>query len=91
MADEEVSVEKLKEIGASAAEGKITDEALGAARAMIGVKLRPEQFLRDASMDTITHFSNGIGELNPLYRDVEYARWTRFGATVCSKASTTSA
>ena len=82
MAAEEVSVDKLKEIGASAAEGKITDEALGAARAMFGVKLRPEQFLRDASMDTITHFSNGIGELNPLYRDVEYARWTRFGGLI---------
>ena len=65
-----------------AAEGRITDEALEAARALIGSKLRPEQFLRDASVDSITIFSNGIGDLNPLFRDQEYARWTRFGGLI---------
>ncbi len=70
------------EISAEAEDGKITDEALAAVRAMIGVKLRPEQYLRDASVDTITNFSNGVGDLNPLYRDVEYARWTRFGGLI---------
>jgi acyl dehydratase len=69
-------------IKTEAAEGKITDEALEAARALIGAKLRPEQFLRDASRDAITIFSNGIGDLNPLYRDQEYARWTHFGGLV---------
>lgn len=69
-------------ITGDAAEGLITDEALAAAREMIGLKLRPEQYLRDASMDTITNFSNGIGDLNPLFRDVEYARWTRFGGQI---------
>ena len=65
-----------------AAEGKITDEALAAARALIGCKLRPEQYLRDASADSIIIFGNGIGDLNPLYRDQEYARWTRFGSLI---------
>ncbi|MBI3937823.1 MAG: MaoC family dehydratase N-terminal domain-containing protein [Betaproteobacteria bacterium] len=65
-----------------AAEGRITDEALAAARALIGAKLRPEQFLRDASVDSITIFANGIGDLNPLFRDQEYARWTRFGGLI---------
>jgi acyl dehydratase len=65
-----------------ASEGKITDETLAAARALIGAKLRPEQFLRDASVDSITIFSNGIGDLNPLFRDQEYARWTRFGGVI---------
>lgn len=70
------------EISRDAPEGLITPEALAAARAMIGLKLRPEQYLRDASVDTITNFSNGIGDLNPLFRDQEYARWTRFGGLV---------
>lgn len=65
-----------------APEGKITDEALAAARALIGRKLRPEQYLRDASVDSVTIFCNGIGDLNPLYRDLEYARWTRFGGLI---------
>ena len=70
------------EIGTEAAEAKITDESIAAARRLIGAKLRPEQYLRDASMDSITIFANGIGDLNPLYRDVEYARWTRFGGLI---------
>lgn len=70
------------DITEEAAEGKITEEALAAARALIGCKLRPEQYLRDASVDSITIFSNGIGDLNPLYRDQEYARWTRFGGLI---------
>jgi acyl dehydratase len=69
-------------IKTKAAEGKITDESLAAARAMIGAKLRPEQFLRDASVDSITMFSNGIGDLNPLFRDLEYPRWTHFGGLI---------
>lgn len=70
------------EISHDAPEGLITPEAMAAARAMIGLKLRPEQYLRDASVDTITNFSNGIGDINPLFRDQEYARWTRFGGLV---------
>ncbi len=69
-------------IGTAPVEARITDENMAEARALIGAKLRPEQFLRDASVDNITNFSNGIGELNPLYRDVEYARWTRFGGLI---------
>ena len=65
-----------------AAEGKLTDEAFAAARALIGCKLRPEQYLRDASVDSIIIFGNGIGDLNPLFRDQEYARWTRFGSLI---------
>ena len=70
------------EISRDAPEGLITPETFAAARAMIGLKLRPEQYLRDASVDTITNFSNGIGDLNPLFRDQEYARWTRFGGLI---------
>mgnify|MGYP003350782240 CR=1 FL=1 len=65
-----------------APEGLINEASMSAARELIGSKLRPEQFLRDASVDSITIFSNGIGDLNPLYRDQEYARWTRFGGLI---------
>ncbi|MBI3918281.1 MAG: MaoC family dehydratase N-terminal domain-containing protein, partial [Betaproteobacteria bacterium] len=65
-----------------APEGKLTEDAFAAARALIGAKLRPEQFLRDASVDSIIIFANGVGDLNPLYRDQEYARWTRFGGLI---------
>jgi acyl dehydratase len=77
-----MSVEVDLGIKNEAAEGRITDESLAAARALIGAKLRPEQFLRDASVDSITIFSNGVGDLNPLFRDLEYARWTHFGGQI---------
>ena len=70
------------DIGNAAVEAQSTDQNMAEARALIGAKLRPEQFLRDASVDTVTNFSNGIGELNPIFRDVEYARWTRFGGLI---------
>jgi acyl dehydratase len=77
-------VNKRVDLGISeeAPEGKLTDEAFAAARALIGCKLRPEQYLRDASVDSIIIFGNGIGDLNPLYRDQEYARWTHFGGLI---------
>lgn len=63
-------------------EGRITDEAIAKIRAMIGERLHVEQYLRDATVDTITNFSNGIGDMNPLYRDAEYGRWSRFGSII---------
>jgi acyl dehydratase len=70
------------DISDDAPEGLITEAALAAARELVGSKLRPEQYLRDASVDSITIFANGVGDLNPLYRDQEYARWTRFGGLI---------
>ena len=61
-------------------QGKITEEMLGAARAMIGMRLRPEgPFLTDATPDLSRNFCSGIGDLNPLYRDGEYGRQTQYG------------
>ena len=65
------------------AEGKITDKAIAAARAMIGRQLRPEgPYLQDATLDTIRNFCNGIGDLNPLYRDAEHGRQSRYGTVL---------
>jgi len=35
-------------------------------------------FNKQASSDTIRHFVDGIGDFNPLYRDPEYARKTKY-------------
>ena len=70
-------------LDAAPAEGRITDEAVAAAKKMIGMQLRPEgPYLQDATPDTIRNFCNGIGDLNPLYRDAEYGRTSRYGGGV---------
>jgi len=76
--------EKAKQdVGGAPAEGRITDEAVAAARAMIGLQLRPEgPYLQDATPDTLRNWCNGIGDLNPLYRDLEYGRNSRFGSQI---------
>lgn len=63
-------------------EGTITPEAMAELRARIGTQLRPEQYIREATIDTITNFCNGIGDLNPLHRDPSAALWTRYGGIV---------
>jgi hypothetical protein len=71
------------EIGAAPAEGKITDETVADARRMIGLQLRPEgPYLQDATADTLRNFCNGIGDLNPLYREAEYGRGSRYGGQI---------
>lgn len=68
-------------VSSAPAAGKITDEAVAEARKMIGVRLRPEgPYLQDATIDTLRNFCNGIGDLNPLYRDTEYGRLTIHGS-----------
>jgi acyl dehydratase len=68
------------EVGNAPAEGRITDKAIADARAMIGLHLRPEgPYLQDATPDTLRNWCNGIGDLNPLYRDVGYGHSTRYG------------
>ncbi|MCC6531956.1 MAG: MaoC family dehydratase N-terminal domain-containing protein [Burkholderiales bacterium] len=63
--------------------GRITEQTLAAARRMIGVRLRPEgPYIQDLSVDAIRTFCNGIGDLNPLYRDTEHGRSSRFGSLV---------
>ncbi|MCQ4628974.1 MaoC family dehydratase N-terminal domain-containing protein [Shinella sp. CPCC 100929] len=71
------------EVGSAPSEGSITDEAIAQARAMIGLHLRPEgPYLQDASLDTLTTFCNGIGDVNPLFRNEEHGRNSRLGAMV---------
>ena len=60
-------------------EGLITPEALDDLRRITGLQMRPERYIREATIDTLNNFCNGIGDLNPLHRDEEYAKWTRYG------------
>ncbi|MEJ8850145.1 FAS1-like dehydratase domain-containing protein [Variovorax rhizosphaerae] len=71
------------EVGNAPAEGLITDAAVADARAMIGLHLRPEgPYLQDATADTLRNWCNGIGDLNPLYRDIGYGNATRYGSMI---------
>ena len=47
----------------------ITPEAIANAKAMIGLRLRTENFIRDASVGSMLNFVNGIGDSNPIFRD----------------------
>lgn len=79
-----MSVETVKSgVGDAPAEGKITDEAIAQAKSMIGLQLRPEgPYLQDATADTLRNWCNGIGDLNPLYRDSGYGVKSRYGSMV---------
>ncbi len=68
-------------------EGQITDEALERLRSRLGTYNRPSfygvgQFNEYATVDTIRHFVQGIGDENPLWLDHEYARSTRYGEII---------
>jgi acyl dehydratase len=60
----------------------ISPEAIARAKAMIGMRLRTEQFTRDASLGALINFANGIGDANPLFRDQEYAANTKYGSVI---------
>jgi acyl dehydratase len=68
--------------GEAPPQGRITDEAMAKLYALVGRELRTERFVRFATPDTLRNFVNGIGDLNPLFRDQEYATWTRWGGIV---------
>lgn len=79
----ETSETHKRDVGGAPAEGRITDQAIADARAMIGLQLRPEgPYLQDATPDTLRNFCNGIGDLNPLYREMEYGRVSRYGSQI---------
>ena len=60
----------------------ISDEAIAKAKAMIGMRLRTEQYTRDASLGALINFVNGIGDANPLFRDQEYSANTKYGSVI---------
>ena len=60
----------------------ITPKMISDAKAMIGTRLRTENFIRDASMGAMLNFVNGIGDSNPIFRDQEYASYSKYGSII---------
>jgi len=46
---------------------------------------RQEFFNTEVRIDAIRHFVDGIGDINPLYRDREYAKNTKYGCLLFTK------
>ena len=62
--------------------GKITDEALEELRGRVGSKFKIDPFHTLICQDTIRHYVDGIGDVNPLFREDPYARQTRYGRLI---------
>jgi acyl dehydratase len=78
-----MSTQTAKEETTQMQQGAITPEALEKWKERIGSKMRiRNQFNELASKDAIRHFCDGIGDPNPLFRDEEYAKKTRYGSIV---------
>jgi len=77
----EETVTKEKTTGMT--EGRITEEGLQKLRELTGKSLRVNnQFNELASREAIRNFANGVGDPNPLWRDEEYAKKTRYKSII---------
>ncbi|MDY6970996.1 MAG: MaoC family dehydratase N-terminal domain-containing protein [Thermodesulfobacteriota bacterium] len=66
------------------AEGTFTEELIEEMRQKKGLKLRVENalFNEEVTKGAVRRFVDGIGDVNPLYRDQSYAAKTRYGSVV---------
>ena len=62
----------------------VTPEMLARRRARSDRPFYPRRFYfnRQASKDGIRHFANGIGDANPLFREEEYAKKTKYRSII---------
>jgi acyl dehydratase len=72
------------EKGEAPEHAKITPEIEARRRARADKPFFPRSiyFNRQASRDGIRHFVEGFGDLNPLYRDEEYAKKTKYSSVI---------
>jgi acyl dehydratase len=63
-------------------EGTINEESLAEFRRRVGIELRVNRGNELACRETITKWMDGIGDVNPLYRDEDYAAKTKYGRVV---------
>lgn len=62
---------------------QITDAAIEALRQRIGVERPiPYPYNTEVSRDAIRHFAHGIGDVNPLWQDPDYAASSRWGGLI---------
>lgn len=79
------AIDEPSAVADSSGEGRINDATLAIARQKVGVRLRPEgPYLQDVTPDTIRNFCNGVGDMNPLYRDLNYGRTSQYGSILAS-------
>jgi acyl dehydratase len=66
------------------AQGALTDEMIEQMRKRAGTRMRIGAAINNevATASAIRRFADGIGDSNPLWRDEEYARKTRYGGIV---------
>lgn len=87
MAIENIGDIEEKEVRAKLAEANLTDEALTAWQERIGKEMRiSNTFNQNASYEALRNFVNGIGDINPLYRDAEYASKTKYEGLIAHPA-----
>lgn len=74
----------MNEKKANMAEGTITPELIAEMESKKGLKLRVNNsiFNEYATKDNIRKFVNGIGDMNPLFSDKEYAEKTKYGSII---------
>lgn len=61
----------------------ISDEMVDVLRQRIGLERPiPYPYNTEASRDAIRHFAHGIGDMNPLWQDPDYAAGTRWGGVI---------
>ena len=64
-------------------QNKITDQMIKTFEAEIGKEYpSKDQYNTEATLDNIKHWANGIGDLNPLWQDADYAKTTRYGGII---------
>jgi acyl dehydratase len=66
-------------MGSNQVDAVISGEMIEEARKLIGLKLRRQQYVTEASIDTMVGFVRSIGGRNPLYMEETYARDTIWG------------
>lgn len=69
------------------AQAILDDSALTDWEERLGLQLRVGNvFNQTVSYEAVRNFSNGIGDINPLYRDEEYTKKARYKALIASPA-----
>lgn len=72
---------------AMVSQSDLTSERLVAWEDRIGMEMRVSNtFNQLASLEAVRNYANGIGDINSLYRDPEYAQKTQYGALIAHPA-----
>jgi acyl dehydratase len=76
--------ESIRKDWEKATQYTISDEDIERAKLLIGVDtaVKHQEYVSTVNTDQIRNFANGVGNDNPLHRDPDYARTTRWGGVI---------